>query len=72
MVALGVVLAVLSGLLAWALSAPFLAVAVAAGLGLVVGLVLGQGLMWLRVTTGRAARIEYQTLHRLEGMRIFN
>ena len=69
MVALGVVLAVLSGLLAWALSAPFLAVAVAAGLGLVVGLVLGQGLMWLRVTTGRAARIEYQTLHRLEGMR---
>lgn len=69
MVALGVILAFLAGLLAWALAVPTLALAVAAALGLVIGLVLGQGLMWLRVTTGRAARIEYQTMHRLEGMR---
>lgn len=68
-VALGVLLALLAGLLAWALGSPLLATAVAAALGLVVGLVLGQGLMWLRATTGRAARIEHQTLHRLEAMR---
>lgn len=69
MVALGVVLAFLSGLLAWALAAPVLAVAVGAVLGLIIGLVLGQGLMWLRSSVGRVARFEGHTSRRLEEMR---
>jgi predicted O-methyltransferase YrrM len=67
--ALGVLLAFLSGLLAWALGASALALVVAAALGLVLGVVLGQALMWLRSSAGRVARIEHQTQHRLEGMR---
>lgn len=69
MAALGVVLAVLSGLLAWALGASILAIVIAGLLGLILGLVLGQALMWLRSSAGRVARIEHQTQHRLEGMR---
>lgn len=68
-VALGVILAALVGALAMSLEAPLLAVALAAALGLILGAVLGQALMWLRATTGRAARIEHITQHRLEGMR---
>lgn len=66
---LALVLAALTGVLALTLSAPLAAVIVAAALGLVLGLLLGQALMWLRASAGRVARIEYQTLHRLEGMR---
>lgn len=68
-VALGVLLALLSGLLTWALGASALALVIAAVLGLVLGAVLGQALMWLRSSAGRVARIEHQTQHRLEGMR---
>jgi len=67
--ALGVLLAALAGLLAWALEAPLLAVAIAAALGLVLGVVLGQALMWLRSSAGRVARIEHSTSKRLEEMR---
>ena len=67
--ALGVLLALLAGLLTWALGASALALMIAAVLGLVLGVVLGQGLMWLRSSAGRVARIEHQTQHRLEGMR---
>ena len=67
--ALGVLLALLSGLLTWALGASALALVIAAVLGLVLGAVLGQALMWLRSSAGRVARIEHQTQHRLEGMR---
>lgn len=67
--ALGVLLALLAGLLTWALGASVLALMIAAVLGLVLGVVLGQGLMWLRSSAGRVARIEHQTQHRLEGMR---
>ena len=67
--ALGVLLAALAGLLAWALEAPLLAVAIAAVLGLVLGVVLGQALMWLRSSAGRVARIEHSTSKRLEDMR---
>lgn len=68
--ALGALLAILAGLLAWALGASALALIIAAVLGLVVGGVLGQALMWLRSSTGRIARIEHHTQHRLEGMRV--
>ncbi len=68
--ALGALLAILAGLLAWALGASALALIIAAVLGLVVGGVLGQALMWLRSSAGRVARIEHQTQHRLEGMRV--
>jgi len=67
--ALGVLLALLAGLLTWALGASVLALMIAAVLGLVLGVVLGQALMWLRSSAGRVARIEHQTQHRLEGMR---
>lgn len=67
--ALGVLLALLAGLLTWALGASALALVIAAVLGLVLGAVLGQALMWLRSSAGRVARIEHQTQHRLEGMR---
>lgn len=67
--ALSVILAALTAGLAWSLSAPALAVALTALIGFVVGAVLGQALMWLRSSVGRVARIEYQTQHRLEGMR---
>lgn len=67
--ALGVLLALLSGLLTWALGASAFALVIAAVLGLVLGAVLGQALMWLRSSAGRVARIEHQTQHRLEGMR---
>ncbi|MGA0944307.1 MAG: class I SAM-dependent methyltransferase [Candidatus Nanopelagicales bacterium] len=68
-VALGVVLAGLFALLALALQAPVAAVAVAAVIGLVLGGVLGQALMWLRTSVGRVARIENTTGKRLEEMR---
>ncbi len=68
-VALGVLLAALAGVLTLTLGAPVLAVLVSAAIGLVVGAVLGQALMWLRSSAGRVARIEHQTQHRLEGMR---
>jgi predicted O-methyltransferase YrrM len=67
--ALGVLLAFLSGLLAWALGAPALALVIAAVLGLVLGVVLGQALMWLRSSAGRVARIEHSTSKRLDEMR---
>ena len=66
---LAVVLAALAALLALTLGAPVLAVLVSALIGLVLGLVLGQALMWIRSSAGRVARIEHQTLNRLEGMR---
>lgn len=67
--ALGVLLAVLAGLLTWSLGAPVAATVMAAIIGLVLGAVLGQALMWLRVSAGRAARIEAFTTKRLEEMR---
>lgn len=66
---LGVLLALLSGLLAWALGASALALVIAAVLGLVLGVVLGQALMWLRSSAGRVARIEHSTSKRLDEMR---
>lgn len=66
---LGVLLAFLSGLLAWALGASALALVVAAALGLVLGVVLGQALMWLRSSAGRVARIEHSTSKRFDEMR---
>lgn len=68
-VALGLVLAVLAALLGVALSVPAVAVALAGFIGLIIGVVLGQATMWIRATSGRAARIEQATQHRLEGMR---
>lgn len=68
-VALGVVLAGLFALLALALQSPTAAVAVSAVIGLVLGGVLGQALMWLRTSVGRVARIENATVKRLDEMR---
>lgn len=44
-------------------------VAVAALLALALGAVLGQMLWWVRVTTGRLARLEHFVNHRLEGLK---
>ena len=63
--ALGVLLALLAGLLTWALGASVLALVIAAVLGLVLGAVLGQALMWLRSAAGRQARTE----HKVDAMR---
>lgn len=44
-------------------------VVVAALLALALGAVLGQMLWWVRVTTGRLARLEHFVNHRLEGLK---
>jgi predicted O-methyltransferase YrrM len=67
--ALGVLLAALCGLLAFALAAPLTAVVIAGVIGLLVGAVLGQSLMWLRASAGRVARIEQATGKKMDEMR---
>lgn len=44
-------------------------VAVAAGLALIFGAVLGQVAAWVRTTAGRQARMEHVVSHRLEGLK---
>ena len=61
----GLVLALLAGSLVLALAGPHIAVVPAALLGAVVGVLLGQALVWLRSGAGRQARIE----NRVDAMR---
>lgn len=68
-VALGVLLAVLLTLLVASLGGPPATMAVVAVIGLVLGAVLGQSLMWARASVGRVVRIEQSTGKRLEEMR---
>lgn len=62
---LGGGVAVLGLLAGWSLAV----VAVASLLALALGAVLGQMLSWVRITTGRLARLEHYVNHRLEGLK---
>lgn len=64
-VGLGAGVALLGLLAGWALPV----VLVAALLALALGAVLGQMLSWVRITTGRLARLEHYVNHRLEGLK---
>ncbi|MFM8240414.1 MAG: hypothetical protein ACKOAW_08890 [Actinomycetota bacterium] len=44
-------------------------IAIAALIGLAVGALLGQTFAWVRITTGRLARLEHYVNHRLEGLK---
>lgn len=61
----GVGIALLGLVAGW----PLAAVAIAAILGLALGAVLGQVASWVRITTGRQARMEHVFSHRLEGIK---